>query len=73
MKNPFRRKTLSLTYDATEWEPVIKASICTGEKTAGFRHRTSHQFREDMLIRGEEDLLLFKAKYGIDGDMETIY
>lgn len=62
-----------LEYDKENWKPAIKASICTGEQTAGFIHRKTKEFREDMLIRGAEDLHIFKEKYGIDEEPEKIY
>ena len=68
-----KKKQAILSYDPAVEKPVIKASICNGEQTAGFVNRTSNQFREDMLIRGAEDLYRFKEKYGIEGDLEKIY
>ena len=68
-----KKKVNRLTYDETRYKPVIRASICTGEQSAGFVDRTTGEFREDMLIRGADDLYIFKNKYGIDGDVEKIY
>ena len=68
-----KRKQVSCTYDPLVEKPVIKASICTGEQTAGFLNLETNQYRDDMLIRGAEDLYIFKTKYGIDGDVEKIY
>ena len=68
-----KKKQSALTYDPATEKPVIKASICNGEQTAGFVNLASNHFREDMLIRGAEDLYLFKKKYGIEGDIEKIY
>ena len=68
-----RKKQAARSYDAAIEKPVIKASICTGEQTAGFLNTQTNQFRDDMLIRGAEDLYRFKQKYGIDGDVEKIY
>ena len=68
-----KKKQSTLTYDPVTEKPVIKASICNGEQTAGFMDLASNHFREDMLIRGAEDLYLFKKKYGIEGDIEKIY
>lgn len=47
----FFRKTKpkKKTYDSEHLEPVIRKSICTGEETAGFRDKTTGQFREAML------------------------
>ena len=61
------------SYDSSRLTPVIRSSICTGEKTAGFREKETGRFREVMLIRSPADLALFREKYGITGDIETIY
>ncbi len=68
-----RKNDPKLSYDPTVEKPVIKASICNGEQTAGFVNLASNHFREDMLIRGAEDLYIFKKKYGIEGNLEKIY
>lgn len=60
--NLFRKKTqqevpsLLAEFPAEQYEPVIRASICTGEKTACMRDRSSGKLHEVMLIRTEEDL-----------------
>ena len=38
-------------YDPKKQEPVIRASICTGEKVAGFRDRDGGTLHEVTLIR----------------------
>ncbi len=53
--------------------PVIRSSICTGEKVAGFREKEGGRFREVALIRTPTDLEAFKKKYGIEGELPTIY
>ena len=60
-------------YDSEKLTPVIRASICTGEKTAGFRETGTGRFRDVMLITSPADLAAFKERYGITGDIETIY
>jgi len=52
---------------------VIKASICTGEQVAGFKDISTGAFEEVMLIKGPEDLALFREMYGIAGEIEKIY
>ena len=69
----FRKKTAVQRYDPEIAEPVIRSSICTGEKTAGFRDRKTGVFREVMLIRNEEDLAAFRKEFGVSGSLETIY
>lgn len=61
------------TYDKSEWTPVLKKSICTGETVAGFRNNHTGKFRDDQLIRTENDLSSFKKSYGITEELETIY
>ena len=61
------------SYDPVRLTPVIRSSICTGEKTAGFRENDTGRFREVMLLSSPADLAAFKERYGITGDIETIY
>ena len=68
-----RRERKVESYDREHWTPVIRSSICTGEKAAGFRENGTGRFQEIMLIRFPADLAEFKARYGIQGDVETIY
>lgn len=58
-----------------EWEPVIRSSICTGEKVAGFKNRQSGVFEDIMLIRVPGDVAEFRKKYGIGEEVKipTIY
>ena len=70
----FKRKTApAQTFDRERLEPVIRSSICTGEKVAGFRDRETGRFTEVALLRSEGDLAAFRQKYGITEDMPTIY
>ena len=62
-----RKKTAVQKYDPTTMQPVILASICTGEKTAGFEDEAGH-FHAVMLVRVPEDLKAFAGEYGIDPD-----
>ena len=68
-----QKKAPAETYDRERLEPVIRSSICTGEKVAGFQERDTGRFREICLIRSEADLESFKEKYGIEGEIRTIY
>lgn len=52
-------------YDSEKLSPAIKASICTGEKVAGFVDKDSGKFDDIMLIRGEQDLQAFCQLYGL--------
>lgn len=69
----FGRKTKDKAPVGYTGTPVIRCSICTGEQVAGFRHLEDGHFEEIMLIRGTEDLVTFKMKYGITGEIEKFY
>ena len=62
-------------YSLDEWEPVIRSSICTGEKVAGFKNRHTGVFEDVMLIKAPGDLEEFRKKYGITEQTKipTIY
>ena len=52
---------------------MIRSSICTGEKVAGFRDLQTGHVEEVMLIKNEKDLQQFRSEYGITGNIEVIY
>ena len=71
----FRRRAAAApprSYDPETEQPALRCSICTGEKTAGFRSRTTGRFREIMLIRSDKDLDRFRREYGVD-ELVTFY
>ena len=68
-----RKNAPAEAYDRARLEPVVRSSICTGEKVAGFREKETGRFREVSLIRSPADLDAFKQKYGITDEMPTIY
>lgn len=53
-------------YDPERQIAVIRSSICTGEKVAGFKDRHDGHFTEVMLIRSPKDEQQFKEMYGVD-------
>jgi len=59
-------------YDPEKEYPVIKSSICTGEKTAGFKNKETGHFAGVMLITSPADEQEFKTLYGID-ELRTEY
>uniref|UniRef100_UPI004056B516 aspartate dehydrogenase n=1 Tax=Agathobacter sp. TaxID=2021311 RepID=UPI004056B516 len=61
----FHKKVQKETYDRENQKPVIKSSICTGEKVAGFKDIQTGKFKEVMLIRDNRDMDLFLEKYDI--------
>ena len=69
----FGRKKDLRTYDPEAVRPVIRCSICTDEKVAGFQALKTHSFQEVMLIRNQRDLEDFRRLYGITGEIATIY
>ncbi len=62
----FQKKKPAQSYDPAEKEPVIRASICTGEQVAGFRDKRTNQFTEVMLLRDRRDLDEFLRAYGVE-------
>lgn len=61
----FKKKQETRTYDKENQRPVIRSSICTGEKVAGFQDIRTGKFTEIMLIRTFSDLEEFRRLYGI--------
>lgn len=61
-------------FDKTGKKPVIRASICTGEKVAGFKDEKTGHIEELMLIRDEKDLETFMLMYGVGrNEIEKIW
>lgn len=61
----FHKKVQKETYDRENQKPVIRSSICTGEKVVGFKDIQTGKFTEVMLIRDKRDMDLFLKKYDI--------
>lgn len=59
------RRRNEAMYDKETQKPIIKSSICTGEKVAGFKDINSVKFTEVMLIRDSKDMDYFLEKYDI--------
>ena len=53
-------------YDPQTQYAVIRSSICTGEKVAGFKNRKNGHFTEVMVIRTPEDEQRFKMIFELD-------
>lgn len=60
-----KRKRKKVVYDKTGKIPVIRASICTGEKVAGFKDAVTGKFEDLMVIRTEADLEGFLKQYDV--------
>ena len=52
-----------IPFDPSRQYAVIRSSICTGEKVAGFREIGGDCFTEVMLIRSRQDEERFKEMY----------
>ena len=64
----FRKKIEKQTYDKENQKPIIRSSICTGEKVAGFKDVHTGKFTEVMLIKNDDDMKVFLARYDISMD-----
>lgn len=53
-------------FDPARQTAVIRSSICTGEKVAGFKDLEGGRFTEVMLIRSKQDEARFKELYGLE-------
>ncbi|MCR5650219.1 MAG: aspartate dehydrogenase [Lachnospiraceae bacterium] len=67
-----KKRSFNVQYDPDKQYPVIRASICNGERVAGFRDKESGRFSEVLYIATENDLKAFKDAYGIE-DIKTEY
>ena len=61
-----KSRETAVQFDSETQYAVIRASICTGEKVAGFKTKTNGHFTEVMLIRFPADEKKFKETYGLD-------
>lgn len=68
IKDPYQENSLAadIRYNPETQYPVIRASICTGEKVAGFKEKNGSHFTEVMVIRTPDDLEKFKTAYGVE-------
>ena len=64
----FHKKVEKQTYDKENQKPIIRSSICTGEKVAGFKDIHTGKFTEVMLIKSDKDMMIFLEKYDIAPD-----
>ena len=61
-----KAKEVVIHFDPETQYAIIRSSICTGEKVAGFKNKTDGHFTEVMLILSPADEKIFKEIYGID-------
>ena len=55
-----------IPFDPETQEAVIRSSICTGEKVAGFKGKTDGHFTEVMVIHTPQEEERFKEIYGLE-------
>ena len=69
-----KQKETAPQFPPEDYEPVIRCSICTGEKVACMRHRASGRLQEIMLIRTPGDLDEFCRRYGLEKEkIRSVY
>lgn len=61
-----KKRKLKAEFDRENQKPVLRCSICTGEKVAGFKNIHTGKFEEVMLIRSDKELDVFKSMYELD-------
>ena len=61
----FGRKKVTGAYDKESQSLVIRSSICTGERVAGFKDIHTGKFKEVMVIRTDKDMEEFLNRYGV--------
>lgn len=61
-----KKLTESIPFDPEKQIAVIKSSICTGEKVAGFKNKDDGHFTEVLLIRSKEEERRFMKIYNLD-------
>ena len=61
-----KKQQPAVQFDPETQYAVIRSSICTGEKVAGFKNKTDGHFTEVMLIRSAADEEEFKRTYGVE-------
>ncbi|MBQ0000430.1 MAG: aspartate dehydrogenase [Clostridiales bacterium] len=62
----------SFPYDPEKQIPVVRSSICTGEKVVGFLDKETGHFMEVMILHNEEEKKCFMKIYGLS-DIRTDY
>ena len=61
-----KKNDTTVHFDPEKQYAVIRSSICTGEKVAGFKDKTDGHFVDVMLIRTPDDIERFKELYNIE-------
>ncbi|MDD6176212.1 MAG: hypothetical protein PUC59_10730 [Firmicutes bacterium] len=61
-----RRLKETIPFDSQKQYAVIRSSVCTGEKIAGFKNIDDGHFTEVMLIRTDEEEQRFRKIYNLE-------
>ena len=61
-----------IEFDPDKQYAVIRSSICTGEKVAGFKNKDDGHFTEVMLIKSPSDEKIFRDTFNLT-DIKTEY
>ena len=73
-KTPPAVPSILAEFPPEQYEPAIRASICTGERTACMRDRATGKLHEIMLVRTDEDLETFcRMCDGNKDSIKTVY
>lgn len=59
-------KQLPIPDGFTAEDIKIESSVCTGEKTIGFYSTTDKKLHYAELVRGNDDIVEFYKKYGVE-------
>ncbi len=62
----FKSSKPAQQFDPEFYQPVIRSSICTGEKTAGFKDKRDGRFIELCVLRTDGDKKEFLRRYGLE-------
>lgn len=65
-KKTGRELAEKIPFDPEKQIAVLRSSICTGEKVAGFKDLEGGHFTEVMLIRDGKDEQRFREIYGLE-------
>lgn len=61
-----KKQIKTVEYDKENWKPVMRCSICNGERVAGLKNIHTGELRDGTLIKDDNDLKKFMEKYGIE-------
>ena len=61
-----KKSDINIEYDSDKQYAVIRSSICTGEKVAGFKNYSDGHFTEVMLIKSSKDEEIFREIYHLE-------